>query len=215
MGDSVVALAFIDGFWGQIFEYWPFTLTAGVTIGYIIVAFVADIVFGHRRRVPPGAEPRVEIEVDPSLKARNKFRSGIYLVRLGVAAGVIMAGAIAYVGNNPLSIGAEYGLTQATDDATALGANLGLIAIAIAVLAAIWVRAVPLALIGVIDLSLVAVAAMPPLFNGQIAALGLTAFLMAIPLTLAIIGTVFAVTNYNDAFRPKDIDVSAEPVQAR
>ena len=157
----------------------------------------------------------MEIEVDPSLKARNKFRSGIYLVRLGVAAGVIMAGAIAYVGNNPLSIGAEYGLTQATDDATALGANLGLIAIAIAVLAAIWVRAVPLALIGVIDLSLVAVAAMPPLFNGQIAALGLTAFLMAIPLTLAIIGTVFAVTNYNDAFRPKDIDVSAEPVQAR
>ena len=215
MGDLVVALAFIDGFWGQVFEYWPFSLTLAITIGYIIIAFGADIVFGHRRRVPPGAEPRVEIEVDPYLKARNRFRTGIYLVRLGVAAGVVMAGAIAYVGNNPLSIGAEYGLTQATDDATALGANIGLIAIAIAVVAAFWVRTVPLALIGVIDLSLIAVVAMPPLFNGQLAALGLTAFLMAIPMTLAAIGTGFALANYTDASRPKVAATSPEAVQAQ
>ena len=213
MGDLVVALAFTDGFWGQVFEYWPFSLTLAVTLGYIVIAFAADIVFGNRRRVPPGAEPRVEIEVDPSLKARNKFRTGVYLVRLGVAVGVVMAGAIAYVGNNPLSIGAEYGLTQATDDATALGANIGLAAIAIAVLAAIWVRSTPLMLIGLIDLLLVVVVVAPPVFNGQIAALGLTAFLMAIPMTLAAIGTVFAMTNYNDAFRPRE--AAAEPAQAR
>ncbi|MDE2900510.1 MAG: hypothetical protein OXN15_05725 [Chloroflexota bacterium] len=182
-----------------------------ITLGYIIVAFSADIVFGHRRRVPPGAEPRVAIEVDPSLKARNRFRTGVYLVRLGVAAGVVMAAAIAYVGNNPLSIGAQYGLTQATDDATALGANIGLGLAAIAVLAAIWVRAVPLVLIGVIDFALIGVVISPPLFNGQIAALGLTVFLMLIPLTLATIGTVFVFTHYNDAVKPREV----EPAQAR
>lgn len=213
MGDLVVALAFIDGFWGQVFEYWPFSLTLAVTLGYIIIAFASDIIFGNRRRVPPGAEPRVEIEVDPSLKARNKFRTGVYLVRLGVAVGLVMAGAIAYVGNNPLSIGAEYGLTQATDDATALGANIGLAAAFLAVLVAIWVRAVPLMLIGLIDLLLVVVVVAPPVFNGQIAALGLTAFLMAIPMTLAAIGTLFALTNYTDAYRPKE--AAAEPAQAR
>ena len=211
MADSVVTLAVFEGFWGQVFEYWPFSLTVAITLGYIIVAFVADIVFGHRRRVPPGAEPRVAIEVDPSLKARNRFRTGVYLVRLGVAAGVVMAAAIAYVGNNPLSIGAEYGLTQATDDATALGANVGLALVAIAVLAAIWVRTVPLVLVGVIDLALIGVVAAPPLFNGQLAALGLTAFLMLIPLTLAAIGTVFVFTHYNDAVKPRE----AEPAQAR
>ncbi len=211
MADSVVTLAVFEGFWGQVFEYWPFSLTVAVTLGYIIVAFVADIVFGHRRRVPPGAEPRVAIEVDPSLKARNRFRTGVYLVRLGVAAGVVMAAAIAYVGNNPLSIGAEYGLTQETDDATALGANIGLALVAIAVLAAIWVRTVPLVLVGVIDLALIGVVAAPPLFNGQLAALALTAFLMLIPLTLAAIGTGFVFTHYNDAVKPRE----AEPAQAR
>ena len=215
MGDSVVALAVFEGFWGQVFEYWPFSLTLAVTIGYVIVAFGADIVFGHRRRVPPGAEPRVAIEVDPSLKARNRFRTGLYLVRLGVAVGVVMAAAIAYVGNNPLSIGAEYGLTQETDDATALGANIGLGLIAIAVLAAIWVRAIPLVLIGVIDLALIGVVAAPPLFNGQLAALGLTAFLMLIPLTLAAVGTGFVFANHTEAVRPREAPREAEPAQAR
>ena len=119
------------------------------------------------------------------------------------------------MGNNPLSIGADYGLAQDTDAGTALGANIGLVAAALAVVAAFWIRAVPLMLIGLIDLLLVVVVIAPPVFNGQLAALGLTAFLMGIPVTLATIGTIFAVNNYNEGFKPKDVSVGAEPVQVR
>ena len=76
MGNSVVALAIVEGFWGQIFEYWPFTLTVLITLTYIVVAFGYDMVFGHRRKGPPGAQPRVEIQINPSLMARNRYRSG-------------------------------------------------------------------------------------------------------------------------------------------
>lgn len=213
MDNPLTALAILDGFWGQVLEYWPFSLTIAVTLGYVVIALGADVLFGHRRKRPPGAEPRVEIAVDPSLKARNRFRTGVYLVRMGVAVGVVVAGIIAYVGHNPLSIGADYGLTQATDDATALGTRVGLVAAAIAVLAAIWVRAVPLMLIGLIDLSLIIIPVAPPLFNGQLAALGLTAFLMAIPLTLAAIGTGIALSNHAEATRPREGRVNPEPVR--
>lgn len=215
MVDSIPALAILGGFWGQLIEYWPFTLTVGITLGYIVVAFGADIVFGHRRNVPAGAEPRVVIEVDPYLKARNRFRTGIYLVRLGVAVGVVMAIAIAYVGHNPLSIGSEFGLTQATDDATAMGTRVGLAAAVAAVLAAFWIRTLPLVLIGAIDIALIVVAVSPPIFNGQLSSLGLTAFLMVIPLSLAAIGTGIACIHYTDALRPRGVIREPEPAQAR
>lgn len=215
MGDSVVTLAFLDGFWGQVLEYWPFTLTIGITLGYVIVAFGYDALFGRHRKGPPGAQPRVAIEVDPSLKARNRYRTGLYLLRMGVSIGAVVAVIIAYVGHNPLSIGADYGLTQETDDATALGTRVGLVAAAIAVLAAIWVRRVPLMLIGLMDLSLIIVPLAPPVFNGQWSALSLTAFLMAIPLILAAVGTGIALSNYTVAYPPRAVSDEAEPARAR
>ena len=124
-----------------------------------------------------------------------------------------MAVALAYVGHNPLSIGSEYGLTQASNDATALGTRVGLVAAAIAVLATIWVRTLPLILIGLIDLSLVVIPLAPPVFNGQFSVLGLTAFVMSIPLTLAAIGTVIALKNYAESIRPRDVSADAEPLQ--
>lgn len=215
MSNPVVSLAVFDGFWGQVFEYWPLSLLVVLTIVYVTVVMGADLIFGRRGKAPPSAAPRVEIEIDRSVYARNRFRLGLTLIRLGVAVGVVMAGVFAYVGHNPLSIGAEYGLTQATDDATAMGTRVGLAAAAIAVLATIWVRAVPLPLIGVIDLSLIAIPLAPPVFNGQLASLGLTAFLMSISLALAAIGTGLALANYTEAFRPKGAAQDAEPARMR
>ena len=215
MSNSVVALAIVEGFWGQVFEYWPFTLTVVITLTYVVVAFGYDMVFGNRRKGPPGAQPRVEIQINPSLIARNRYRSGLHLIRLGVAAGAVMAVALAYVGHNPLSIGSEYGLTQASNDATALGTRVGLVAAAIAVLATIWVRTLPLILIGLIDLSLIVIPLAPPVFNGQFSVLGLTAFVMSIPLSLAAIGTVIALKNYAESIRPQDVSADAEPLQVR
>ena len=127
----------------------------------------------------------------------------------------MMAVALAYVGHNPLSIGSEYGLTQASNDATALGTRVGLVAAAIAVLATIWVRTLPLILIGLIDLSLIVIPVAPPVFNGQFSVLGLTAFVMSIPLSLAAIGTVIALKNYAESIRPQDVSADAEPLQVR
>lgn len=215
MSNSVVSLALFDGFWGQVFEYWPLSLLVALTIVYVTIALGSDVIFNRLRKGPPSAAPRVEIEIDPSVHARNRFRTGLTLIRLGVVVGVVMAGVFAYVGHNPLSIGADYGLTQATDDATALGTRFGLAAAAIAVLATLWVRVLPLVLIGVIDLSLIAIPLAPPVFNGQLASLGLTAFLMSISLALAAIGTGFALANYSEAFRPKNAAQDAEPAQVR
>ena len=215
MSNSVVFLAVLDGFWGQVFEYWPLTFLVIASIVYVIVAMTSDLLNRKRRRGPAGAQPRVQFEVDPTLIARNRFRSGLFLIRLGVAVGAVMAVVLAYVGHNPLSIGAEYGLTQATDNATAIGTRVGLVAAAIAILATIWVRAAPLMLIGLIDLSLIVIPLAPPVFNGQYAVLGLTAFVMSIPLALAAIGTVISLKNYADANRPRDVSADAEPLQVR
>ena len=215
MSNSVVSLAVLDGFWGQVFEYWPLTLLVIISIVYVIVAMTSDLLNRKRRRGPAGAQPRVLFEVDPTLIARNRYRSGLFLIRLGVAVGAVMAVVLAYVGHNPLSIGTDYGLTQATDNATAIGTRVGLLAAAIAVLATIWVRAAPLILIGLIDLSLIVIPLAPPVFNGQYAVLGLTAFVMSIPLSLAAIGTVIAVKHYADAVRSRGVSTEAEPVQVR
>ena len=215
MSNSVVSLAVLDGFWGQVFEYWPLTFLVIASIVYVIVAMTSDLLNRKRRRGPAGAQPRVQFEVDLTLIARNRFRSGLFLIRLGVAVGAVMAVVLAYVGHNPLSIGAEYGLTQATDNATAIGTRVGLVAAAIAILATIWVRAAPLMLIGLIDLSLIVIPLAPPVFNGQYAVLGLTAFVMSIPLALAAIGTVISLKNYADANRPRDVSADAEPLQVR
>ena len=215
MGDLVVALAFFDGFVGQLFEYWPFTLTIAITVGYVVIAFGYDVVFGRQRKGPPGAQPRVEIAVDPTLKARNRYRTGLYLLRLAVSVAVVMAVAIAYVGHNPLSIGSQYGLSQETNAAVAMGTNVGLVAAVVAVLAAIWVRAVPLMLIGLVDLSLIIIPFAPPLLSGQWSALGLTAFLMAIPLILAATGTGIVLSNYSTAYPPRAVADEAQPVSAR
>ena len=215
MSSSVVALAIVEGFWGQVFEYWPLTFLVIVAIVYVAVAMTSDVLNRKRRHGPPGKQPRVQFEADPTLIARNRFRSGLFLLRLGVAAGAVMAVVLAYVGHNPLSIGSDYGLTQATDDATAMGTRVGLVAAAIAVLATFWVRTYPLILIGLIDLSLIVIPLAPPVLNGQYSVLGLTAFVMSIPLALAAIGTVIALKNYAESIRARDVSADAEPLQVR
>ena len=64
MSDSLVALAVLDGFWGQVFEYWPFFLTIGATLIFGVVSLLADLWWRKTQPPPAGALPRVDIPVD-------------------------------------------------------------------------------------------------------------------------------------------------------
>ncbi len=200
----VASLAIFEGFWGQVFEYWPLTFLVVLTIVYVTVALGSDLLFGKRNKLPPGAEPRVEFEVDTSVIARNRFRSGLYLIRLGVWAGIVVALIFAYVAQFPLSIGAQYGLTQETNEATALGTKIGLATAVIALVCSFFLRAVPLPLIATIVLAVLVTTFAPPVVNGEMRWVGIMVTVMAIPLGLISIGTAKSLKYFTEATRQRE-----------
>ena len=76
MSSPIITLAIFDGYWGQVFEYWPFSLMISIAIVYSVIAFGSDIFSRRRWKPPAGASPRMEFVVDPSVVARMKFRKG-------------------------------------------------------------------------------------------------------------------------------------------
>jgi len=74
MNSPFVTLALFDGYWGQVFEYWPFTLLVTATIVYTVVAFGSDILSRRKWKLPAGATPRMEFKTDPAVMARVRFR---------------------------------------------------------------------------------------------------------------------------------------------
>ena len=215
MGNSMVSLAVFDGFVGQLFEYWPLTFLVVVSIVYITIAVGSDIIYRKRHRLPVDAQARVEIEVDPMLIARNRVRTGLYLVRMGVAAVVVLSVAVAYLAHYPLSIGDQYGLTQEANPSTAAGARVGLIAAGIAALAAIFVRAAPMPLIGLAVAAMLVFVFAPPAFNGDARWIGIMVTITAAPSVLVAIGVVKAYRNLEAATRPREQPSEATPMQVR
>lgn len=150
MNDAVLALAVFDGFWGQVFEYWPFFFTIGVTIVFGAVAVGMD--FWWRKVLPPpqGATPRVEIPVDPRVPFRRWVNRGRTMLRFGLGIGIFFGFIYASFAINPQGLNDQFGLSQEQDAALVRGSVIALFALIAGYLATVFLREKPWAQLGVL-----------------------------------------------------------------
>ena len=202
MSNSIIALAIYNGYWGQVFEYWPFTLLIAVTIVYTVIAFGSDIFSKRQWKVPTGATPRMKFAIDPSVIARMKFRKGVYLLRFGSIITFSAAVLFCYLAFFPLAIGDNYGLPPDVNNATAAGTSIGVVAGGLMTIAAFYIRRLALPLVGIITIGLVVAIFAPTIANGEARWLGITLAAFGIPIVMIIYGTTLAIKHYAGTKRP-------------
>ena len=202
MSSFVVSLAIVDGYWGQVFEYWPFTLVLTATFIYAAMAFGSDIFSRRKWKPPAGATPRIEFETDPAVMARVRFRKGVYLLRFGSIITLSVAALYCYLAFYPLSIGTNYGLSQDSNNATAVGTSIGMVAGGLMVIAATYVRRMALPLIGVIVVGLVVALSAPSIANGELRWAGIMLSSLGIPIIMISYGSVLAFKHYAGTKQP-------------
>lgn len=196
MSIPVVSLAIFDGYWGQVFEYWPFSLLITVTVVYSIVAFGSDMVSRRRWKPPAGATPRMYFEADPGVFARGKFRTGLYLIRFGATVALAATALICYLSYYPLAIGNNYGLDQDVNNATAAGTTISLVLSILMFVSAVYVRKLPLPLISFVLVGIVAALVSPAIANGEMRWFGIMLAMLGIPLVMILIGSTLALKHY-------------------
>ena len=211
MSSPVVTLAVFDGYWGQVFEYWPFTLLVAITIIYAIIAFGSDMISRRRWKPPAGATPRMEFPIDPAMVARARFRTGVDLIRFGSVVTVAAASLFCYLAFNPLAIGNNYGLSQEVNNATATGTSISLVFASLALIAAIYIRRLPMQLVGFILVAMAVVVLSPAIADGEPRWLGITATALALPLAMIVIGSTLAIKHYAGTKRAIPYITSAAP----
>ena len=202
MSSPVVSLAIFDGYWGQVFEYWPFTLVIAATIVYSVIAFGSDIFSRRKWKPPAGATPRIEFETDPAVTARVRFRKGVYLLRFGSIITFFVAALYCYLAFFPLAIGLNYGLSQDVNNATATGTSIGLVGGSLMVIAALYVRRMALPLTAVILAGLVAALSAPTIANGELRWFGIMLASLGIPLVMISYGSALAFKHYAGTKQP-------------
>ncbi len=202
MSSPVVSLAIVDGYWGQVFEYWPFTLVIAATIVYSVIAFGSDIFSRRKWKPPAGAIPRIEFETDPAVTARVRFRKGVYLLRFGSIITFFVAALYCYLAFFPLAIGLNYGLSQDVNNATATGTSIGLVGGSLMVIAALYVRRMALPLTAVILAGLVAALSAPTIANGELRWFGIMLASLGIPLVMIGYGSALAFKHYAGTKQP-------------
>jgi hypothetical protein len=202
MSSFVVSLAIVDGYWGQVFEYWPFTLVVAATIMYAVIAFGSDIFSRRKWKPPAGATPRIEFETDPAVMARVRFRKGVYLLRFGSIITLSVATLYCYLAFFPLAIGTNYGLTQDVNNGTAAGTTIGVVSGALMIIAALYIRKMAFPLTGVILVGLVVVLLAPSLANGEFRWFGIMFSSLGIPLIMISYGSVLAFKHYAGTKQP-------------
>jgi hypothetical protein len=202
MNNPIVTLALFDGYWGQVFEYWPFTLLVTATIVYTVVAFGSDILSKRKWKPPAGATPLMEFKTDPAVMARVRFRKGVYLLRFGSIITFFIAGLYCYLAFFPLAIGTSYGLSQDANNATAVGTSIGFLAGSVMGIAVVYIRKMAVPLTGVILFGLAVVLLAPSVANGELRWLGIMLASLGIPLVMISYGSALAFKHYAGTKQP-------------
>ncbi len=202
MSSPVVSLAIVEGYWGQLFEFWPFTLVIAATIVYSVIAFGSDIFSRRKWKPPAGATARIEFETDPAVMARVRFRKGVYLLRFGSIITFFVAALYCYLSFFPLAIGTNYGLTQDVNNATAAGTSIGVVAGGLMIIAALYIRRMALPLTGVILVGLVIALSAPTIANGELRWLGIMLASLGIPMIMIGYGSSLSFKHYAGTKQP-------------
>lgn len=188
MSESLVTLAVFEGFWGQVFEYWPFFLTVGATVVFGVIALGADLWWRRTQPPPEGALPRVEIPLDPRVPYRRWVSRGRTMLRFGLGIGIFFGFIYASFAINPQGLNDQFALEQEQDPELVRGSLVALAALAFGYLATVFLRDKPWVQAWVLlPVPIVAMVG-PWLFTGDITKLYASAGVVGAPSLFAILG---------------------------
>ena len=188
MSDSLIALAVFEGFWGQVFEYWPFFLTVGATLIFGGISILMDLWWRKKLPPPEGAMPRVEIPLDPRVPYRRWISRGRTMMRFGLGIGVFFALIYASFAINPQGINDQFALEQDRDPELVRGSLVALAAMLFGYLATVFLRDKPwVQTWSLLPVPIVAMVG-PWLFTGDITKLFASAGVVGTPCLFAALG---------------------------
>ena len=193
MTDYIQPLAIVGGFWGQVFEYWPFTLTVAFTLVFGLVTLVADLVW--RRAVPPpaGAMPRIEIPVDPRLMPRLWIKRGLTLLRFGYGLGIFVGFLFVSFAINPPGAGEMYGLEVDSNKSFACGAGIAFGASILGYWATVILKRHSWQMVGVLVPTGALVIFGPWLTTGEVRWFGVGVAVMGLPVIFITLGLIYTI----------------------
>ena len=188
MSESLVALAVFEGFWGQIFEYWPFFLTVGATLVFGAISIGADLWW--RKEIPPpeGALPRVEIPVDPRVPFRRWISRGRTMLRFGSGIGIFFGFIYASFAISPQGLNDQFGLQQETDPELVAGSLIALGALIVAFASTVYLRNRLQIQLGVLVVAAVLAMISPWVVTGDITKLFASAGVVGTPVLFMTLG---------------------------
>jgi len=193
MIDYIQPLAIVGGFWGQVFEYWPFSLTVAFTLLFGFVTLVADLVW--RRAVPPpaGAMPRIYIPVDPRLMPRTWIKRGLTLLRFGYGLGIFVGFLFVSFAINPPGAGEMYGLEVDSNQAFAIGAGIAFGASILGYWATVILKRHSWKMVGVLGLTCALIISGPLLTTGEARWFGVSVAVMGLPIMFITLGLIYTI----------------------
>lgn len=199
MSEFIPMLAIVGGFWGQVFEYWPFALTVGVTLVFGLVTLVAELVWRRTVPLPAGAMPRIEIPVDPRVIPRLWITRGLTLLRLGCGLGIFVAFLFVSFASNPPGVGEQYGLEQESNFALVVGAGIALGASIVGYWATITLRRRPWQMTKVLGVAAALALFGPLLTTGDPRWFGVGVAVMGLPVVFMVLGVIYTVHGLTSA----------------
>lgn len=188
MSESIVALAIFEGFWGRIFEYWPFFLMVGLTLLFGGISLVADLWW--RKVVPPpeGALPRVDIPRDPRIPYRRWMSRGRTMLRFGCGMGIFFGFIYASFAISPQGLNDQFALRQERDIALVVGSLVALGALITGFAATVYLRARPWIQLGVLAVVVVLALISPWAATADITKLYASAGVVGAPVLFMALG---------------------------
>ena len=193
MGEFIPTLAIVEGYWGQVFEYWPFALTVGATLVFGLVTLVAELVWRRTAPPPPGATPRINIPVDPKVAPRLWLSRGRTLLRFGCGFGILTAFLFTAFATNPPGVGEGYGLEQGTNWWLVAGAGIALVASIVGYGATMFLRSHPWQATGTLAVAASLALFGPLLTTGNVKWLGVGIGVMGLPVAFMMLGVIYTV----------------------
>jgi hypothetical protein len=191
MTDLVVGLAITGGFWGQVFEYWPFTFTVAFTLVFGLITIAAEVMW--RRKVPPpvGAMARIDIPVDPRVIPRLWIKRGLTLLRFGCGLGIFLAFLFVSFALNPPGAGENYGLEIDSNTGLVIGAMISFAAVVVGYWGTVTLRRRPGQMAGLLGGAAALTLLGPLLTTGEARWFGVGIAIMGLPAIFMMLGAAY------------------------
>ena len=191
MNDLVVSLAITGGFWGQVFEYWPFSLTVAFTLVFGVVTIGAELMWRRATPPPAGALPRIFFPVDPRVAPKLWIKRGLTLLRFGSGLGIFLGFLFVSFALNPPGAGENYGLEVDSPTGLVLGALISFVAAIVGYWWTVILRKRTGQMAGLLGAAAALTLLGPLLTTGEARWFGVGVAIMGLPAIFMILGAAY------------------------